>query len=1310
MKNYFSALLVLFFGLNLFADSTLVQADFSDGTTNGWINGAVGASLTVENDAGIGSGNALRLSGASGNNAYIEKLFSEEITLGVNDYIEVSLDYRFNSTPPDANNSMFFGFVNDSTQTGLGDYVAASVNLGAGGPSGNNSKFSHTDDTNEGKYQTIDSATTDHNLVFTATVVPGGFIEFSLQIDGTTIDETSTGNTVLSSTTFDALRLGGSGLGTETLDIFYDNITVTTSIQLAGPADLIYSNVAPGGFQLEPQVATNLALGIQNKGFDATNVTATLTANNPLFTVNTAAVATPLIVENGLATNLFSVTVSSNAPVGVYPDAFTLQMEGTGTDGSVNTSEADIAVTVLSTVSATLEKTEFAANQTGSDTALLTVSNNAVWALSYQVSVNEPWLSVPTTGTLTLAAGTSTGITVTADASVTPAQGQYTDTLSVTYLNNTSLPNPANFPIVFDVGPKIEPLAGQAVITESGGINRLPGQYEPGEQLQITIVSTNNGAIPVSNIVHTLSGGTYFTVSAISNAANYGVMPVGSSTATTYQVDIDLSAPEGTYTLTAGNSADGSSWANPLDLDVVSHPVPVLFTDTVSIVTAEGLIRQTALVVSNSGNAALNFTITDDAAWDTRYTVNGPASPSEALSGGTELPLNDPAPDNPFMNADGFGQSDTADIGFSFPFYGTGYTKFYIDSNGAIILSPTGITDNLEVSDGSTGDLPLGNRPLIAPFRHKQLLIPDNSPVRYMHRTDPERLVIIHEGVTLGTLSPGTNLHVQTELFADGRIKFSYLNINGSQLDEVAVGIQNSGTRFTNAAALPATGTALEITPTENRWVRYAPASGTVSPFDSAPITFTADGTGQSDGTTNQFTALFNWGAAGSTGVTVSASVEPAVPMLGVSSSLYFSAQAGTAASRTLTLTNTGTADLNFIITDTGSEAVAYSRTLQTGAGALWEDLSADGTEIPMLDPHANAYITASNEGYSALQPIGFRFPFYGIVFTQFSAGVNGGLSLGTAARISAGSDFSTGRADVPLKFIAPYWGDLHLDAGASVRYRSTSDRLVVSWENVEQNGLTPGTDLDFQLTLYPNGDIRFVYRDVNGSRWPLTQAGIRTDTDRFTGDTLVLNQDKLITTNLYGYTRTNYVSSIAGRAVMLSVTNTPMITYHPATGTIPVDGTKTVTLTGDAAAFTPGGPNSITNTTQLQIAYEAATNTVTNTVDVTFAVTNSTESVAPGDPLSEPLDEDLDGMTYDEELIAGTDPLDGTSVFSVSTDAGRLIRWPTAPGRTYTVWYTFSLTQPFLPLKGAEGLESGSFIDTVNTNAPAIYYRITID
>lgn len=1301
MKNYFSALLVLLFGLNLFADSTLVQADFTDGTTNGWINGALGASLTVESDAGIGAGNALRLSGASGNNAYIEKLFSEEITLGVNDYIRVSLDYRFNSTPPDANNSMFFGFVNDSTQTGLGDYVAASLNLGAGGPSGNNSKFSHTDATNEGKYQTIDSGTTDHNLVFTATVVSGGFIEFSLQIDGTAVDETSTGNTVLSSTTFDALRLGGSGLGAETVDIFYDNITVTTSIQLAGPADLNYSNVAPGGFQLEPQVATNLALGIQNNGFDATNVTATLTANDPLFTVNTAPVATPLIAENGLVTNFFSVTVSSNAPVGVYTEAFTLEMTGTGTDGSVNTNVTAIDVAVISTVAAGMDKTEFSAGLTGSDTAVLTVSNNAVWALSYQVSANEPWLSVPS-GTLTLAAGASTGITVTADAALTAGQGQYFDTISVSYLNNTSLPDPTNFPVQFDVGPKIEPLAAQAVIAEAGGINQLPGQYEPGEELRITLVSTNNGAIAVSNIVHTLSGGPSFTISAVSNAADYAVMQVGDSTTTTYQVDIDLSTPEGTYTLTASNSADGSSWVNTLDIDVVSHPVPVLFTDTVSIVTAGGLRRQTALVVSNNGNADLNFTITDNAAWDTRYRVDGAAVPSDALTGGTDLPLNDPNPANPYLNADGFGQSDTAAIGFAFPFYGTDYTRFYIDSNGAIILSASDRTDNLEVSDGSTGDLPLGTRPLIAPFRHKQLIIPDESPVRYMHRTHPERLVVIHEGVTLGTLSPGTNLQFQTELFADGRIKFSYLNINGSQIDEAAIGIQNSGTQFTNAAALPATGTALEIAPTENRWVHYAPASGTVLPFGVTPITFTADGTGQSAGTTNRFTALFDWGPAGATNVTVTASVETAVPVLGVSSSLYFSAEAGTTATRALTLTNTGTAALNFVITDTGADAVGYSRTIQTGAHALWEDLSLKGTAISMLNPHDNPFITASNEGYSALLPIGFSFPFYGKIYTRFSAGVNGGLSLGTAGRISAGLDFSTDRADVPQNFIAPYRGDLSLDAGSSVRYWSTSDRLVVSWENVEQAGLVPGTNLAFQVVLFADGDIRFVYRDVNGSRWPLTRFGIRSGTARRKTGTLVLNQDEIITTNQYGYARTNYVSSIAGRALTLSATNTPIITYHPAAGTIPVDGTKTVTLSGDATGFTSGGPNSVTNTTQLQIAYTAAT----NPVDVVFVVTNSVESVL----LSEPLDEDRDGMGYDEEIIAGTDPLDAASVFSASTGAGRIIRWTAAPGRTYTVWYTFDLTQPFRPLKGAEGLESGSFVDTVNTNAPAVYYRITID
>jgi hypothetical protein len=825
------------------------------------------------------------------------------------------------------------------------------------------------------------------------------------------------------------------------------------------------------------------------------------------------------------------------------------------------------------------------------------------------------------------------------------------------------------------------------------------GRYESGETLDITVFSTNNGALSVSNAVNSLyADPACFTISN-RTSSTYPSMPVGAATSTVYRVTINPVVTNGTYWFSVTNRAGSKVWSDSFSLEIFSRSVPSLSHDSLSITTVAGQVAQKQVVVSNTGNKELNFTVSDNAVWGSIAYVDTAAAISTRVAATNTIPLVGPTSAQAFSS----GESDTIDIGFPFPFYGTNYTKLYVDSNGAIIFSASNRINNTAWADSSSGDLPRGNRPLIAPLRHVNLQISDASPVRYVLKSNPTRLVIVHSNVTLSATTPGTNLYFQTELFTNGQIKISYYNINGSGISNAAVGFQGSATSYTNFNLIPASGKAVVTDLSENRWVTYASSSGTVPALGSTAVIFTVNGAGQTNGTVNAFTAVFNWDSGASSNVAVSASVVTAVPLLAVPSSISFSGNAGEITSTTMILSNAGTAELNFTITDTNISAISYQSVISSNTA--WTDISGSPT-LTMLDPHESLYITASNEGFSALQPIGFEFPFYGNVYTQFSAGVNGGISLGITNRMSADSDFKTSRGDVPQQFITPYWGNLLLDTNASIRWRSTTNELVVTWKNVEQQGVIPGTDLTFQTVLYIGGRIEFRYQQINGSRWPITKWGVRSSVSNSTSGVLILMGDANVTTNEYGYLKTNYVSTISGRTVSLTSSNYPVITCIPSHGTIPVGGTADVTINGDAGGVTPGGANNITNTAALAIVYENGI----NSVGVTFMVTNSVETQMVR---ASALDEDSDGMSYDAELIAGTDPLIASSVFAVSavlTDSGRILSWLSAAGRTYTVWYTLDLTKNFVPLEGASGLSGNTFTDTLHSDAAVIYYKVTVD
>ena len=847
------------------------------------------------------------------------------------------------------------------------------------------------------------------------------------------------------------------------------------------------------------------------------------------------------------------------------------------------------------------------------------------------------------------------------------------------------------------VGSQISYLTN-SIAEVSGGL--VAGKYEPGEFIDITVISTNDGAKVVSNVVNSISADpAYFSISNLT-PSTYSLMPVGAVTSTVYRVEILSTATNGTYWFSVTNQAGSKVWTNAFSVDVFVGALPSVSPASVNLTAVEGQSDTASIIVTNGGNASVSFTITDDAVWDVVYVSE--TGNNRFAGAATPITLNGSSPETRGISA-------AIDLGFDFSLYGTAYSKFYVTSDGVIGLSNT---TNTPVLGDSYGALPDGDdNPLIAPF-WSMLSSPQDS-IRYT--ANEERVVISYIGVDKLTYG-GEDLEFQAILYASGQIEFRYKNINGDRLDRVTVGIQGDADHYENLSITPASGTSVLIMPVPVRWVSYAPADNvSVGPQQSVEVTFTADATDRSAGDSNSFTATFNWSAGTSDAVAVSAEVAAAMPAYSAVSSLSFTGAAGQVTSAPFVITNTGSGPLNFTISD--DSALTATMIVVTNAVYDWVDISGIGHPVDLIKPGVNPFVTAADEGYSEMIPVGFTFPFVGRSYSEFCIGVNGALRLDTTGRIFDVRDIAseTLPAILPDQLIAPYGGDLFLDGNATLKYHSTAERLVVTWENMGQYGFEAGSNLTFQVILEPTGRITCQYKFLEGHSWPKTvvggfrnvvggTVGSGVGDIRQAGD-WTINTNYPTSSSLY----TQYVDSVSERILAVDPDEVQVITYTPGSGSIPVGGTSEITVTGNASGLALGG-NTISADTQLTIVHNGTPGT--NTLDVIFTVTNSQPTAFAAALM---YDSDGDGVADDDERIAGTDPQDAASVFTpdiTRNENGVLLSWEEPLDglqRIYTIYWTVDLTSGWGYL--ATVTDGTAYqVDEAHSKEPVIYYKVTAE
>jgi hypothetical protein len=154
----------------------------------------------------------------------------------------------------------------------------------------------------------------------------------------------------------------------------------------------------------------------------------------------------------------------------------------------------------------------------------------------------------------------------------------------------------------------------------------------------------------------------------------------------------------------------------------------------------------------------------------------------------------------------------------------------------------------------------------------------------------------------------------------------------------------------------------------------------------------------------------------------------------------------------------------------TGSENYSAS-----AVAHAFEDISETGTLIRALQ---------GVNGGSEPIPIGFTFPFYGVVQPTVFVSANGLLTFGNANSSSVNSDLTDSLSQAA---IAVFWDDLHTNGGQldsqvffQVSGSGPDQHLTIQWNQIRFNGLGfAGDTITFQAQLFADGRIQLNYQDL---------------------------------------------------------------------------------------------------------------------------------------------------------------------------------------------------------------------------------------
>ena len=309
-----------------------------------------------------------------------------------------------------------------------------------------------------------------------------------------------------------------------------------------------------------------------------------------------------------------------------------------------------------------------------------------------------------------------------------------------------------------------------------------------------------------------------------------------------------------------------------------------------------------------------------------------------------------------------------------------------------------------------------------------------------------------------------------------------------------------------------------------------------------------------------------------------------------------------------------------------------------------------------LSDPIAYAYQDISTTGVNVVSqflagerwvsiPFGFDFPYYNGTedslhickngFTVFRKNINPGNNLPTL----------TGGAR-PGGFISPVGHVLYFDApGTGVFYKTESDKVIVQYLASTDVGAS-APNIEAQVVLHANGNIRFYYKEITTDNWALNYFNVLIESPEQTDGILLNGFDRRYYPIANGYA---LGFDYPGADIITSATN--------ASGILSPGDTETITLTMDTDNLSEGihkrYVNIISNDPDSPVANALINLDITS--GGTFSVEESTSSISFGTIYQ--------GFPYVETFSIKNNGTQLTDVTSVTvTPAGSFTVTPAAP------------------------------------------------